>query len=125
MDKNNIDDADINKPFELKICEGKKTDECNEKSCKSRKENSVDEELILPAVAAPLVFPSPNEEPEEKPGWLQLNESDIENLMKKIKRKKGCTTGFIEFPNGGLICGSLSKESKQFNKFTREYHVSF
>lgn len=74
----------------------------------------IGEESTIPAVAAPIDC-----EPR-----FESDSMDLEDLLEKIKLKRGCSSGFIGFANGGLICGQLSKESKRFNQFTRVYHVS-
>lgn len=119
----NVDKTSYCKQFELRICNVTMTDEWNEpKSCYSHIENVADEKLVYPAVAAAI--DRGTDELEKDEDITKVATKSFEDLMKKIRMKRGCSAGFIDFAYGGILCGRLSKESKQLNQYTVEYHVS-
>lgn len=119
----NIDEASRCKSFELRICNITMTDLCDdgtEKCGALQMEMFADEELVLPAVAADVESEIVNE---KATIGSRMNSDEHQKMISAIKGKDNKAPGFIEFPNGGLICGRLSKDSKQLNEFTRAHHV--
>jgi hypothetical protein len=121
----NIDRESYCKPFELRVCTITMTDLLEapfESTSCGEIRKFINEELIPPAISADAAEELVEiRTKSDSTKTTKLNP----DVMKQILKRKCGTPGFISFSKGGLVCGTLSKCSKKWRKFTRKRQVGF
>jgi hypothetical protein len=121
----NIDRQSYCKPFEMRFCNITMTDLCcatTESALECQMRTLVNEELIVPAVVAKVEHETSKDSATDA---KKISSEKHQKLIELIKAKSYDAPGFIAFTCGSIICGRLSKESKQFNSIARKLHVRF